>query len=354
MSTLVTGAAGFIGSNLVHALRAQNADEHIVSFDALTYAGNLENLAALRDDPHHTFVHADITDADAVARAFAEHDVTRVFHLAAESHVDRSIDEPLAFVRTNVDGTAVLLQQAQRAWAERDNVRFLHVSTDEVFGTLGETGTFSETTPYAPRSPYAASKASSDHLVRAWHETYGFPAVITNCTNNYGPYQFPEKLIPLVICRALEQRAVPVYGTGNNVRDWLFVTDHCRALMDVMNKGEVGQTYCIGGRTEMTNLDLVGALLDEVDAQLGRNAGESRGRIEFVKDRPGHDFRYAMDCSYIEQQLGWCPSVTLAEGLAQTVAWYLAHQQWLGRVQKGEHIAFQQRWYDEDRAGGAT
>ncbi len=351
MTFLVTGAAGFIGSNLVHLLRRRFADRKVVSFDALTYAGNLENLAALEDDAGHVFVQGDITAPEQVAAAFAEHDVTHVFHLAAETHVDRSIDDPFAFLHTNVQGTGVLLRAAQQHWQGRDEVRFLHVSTDEVFGSLGDDGTFSEQAPYAPRSPYAASKAASDHLVRAWHETYGLPTLITNCTNNYGPRQFPEKLIPLVLCRALAGEPVPIYGTGANVRDWLFVDDHCDALCTVMERGAPGQTYCVGGRTERTNLDLVKTLLTTYDRYAGQPPGFSASLIEMVQDRPGHDFRYAMDCSFIEQELGWSPSVTLDEGLERTVRWYLDHQEWLHRVQRGEHVAFQQRWYKNGRRG---
>jgi dTDP-glucose 4,6-dehydratase len=342
---LVTGAAGFIGSNLVHHLRSAWPECAIVSFDALTYSGNLSNLTALRDDPLHTFVRADITDREAVRKVFEDHPIDGVMHLAAESHVDRSLVDPLAFVRTNIDGTATLLHEATRVWKGRSDVRFHHVSTDEVFGSLGAEGAFDETTPYDPRSPYSASKAASDHLVRAWHHSYGLPVVITNCSNNYGPYQFPEKLIPVVFCRATAGETIPVYGTGDNVRDWLHVHDHCTALAAVFSRGAVGQTYCVGGNSERSNLGLVHALLDEIDRQSGAEVGSSRSLIRFVTDRPGHDFRYAIDASRIRDELGWTPSISLEEGLAQTVGWYLGNRAWLDSVRSGEHTQFMESWY---------
>jgi dTDP-glucose 4,6-dehydratase len=347
MTLLVTGAAGFIGSNLVRQLRRVWPDRPVVSFDLLSYAGNLENLADLRGDPGHTFVRGDVASRDDVRAAFERFAVTGVFHLAAESHVDRSIVDPLTFVRTNVDGTVVLLQEAARAWRGRTDVRFHHVSTDEVFGSLGADGAFGPDTRYAPNSPYSASKAASDHFVRAWHATYGLPVVITNSTNNYGPRQFPEKLVPVVIARALAGEPVPVYGRGENVRDWLYVEDHCAAMLAVFERGRAGATYCIGGEAEVRNIDLVGALLDEVDRARGAPPGRSRGLIRFVEDRPGHDLRYAMDISRIKGELGWSPSVALGEGLRRTVAWYLANQDWTERARRGDHRAFEELWYGE-------
>ena len=350
MTLLVTGAAGFIGSNLVRHLRRVWPARAVVSFDLLTYAGNLENLDGLQGDPGHTFVRGDVASRDDVRAVFERHDITGVFHLAAESHVDRSIVEPLAFVRTNVDGTVVLLQEATRAWRGRSDVLFHHVSTDEVFGSLGRDGTFGPDSRYAPNSPYSASKAASDHFVRSWHATYSLPVVVTSCTNNYGPYQFPEKLIPVVISRALAGEPVPVYGRGENVRDWLHVDDHCAAMTEVFARGQRGATYCIGGESEVKNIDLVGALLDEVDR--ARGAGSSRELIRFVEDRPGHDFRYAMDISRMRDELGWSPSVTLAEGLRRTVEWYLAHQDWTDRARRGDHQAFERLWYGERLRAG--
>ncbi len=346
MTLLVTGAAGFIGSNLVTTLRERFPERKIVSLDALTYAGNLKNLEAHRDDPNHVFVKGDICDREFVGRVFDEHEVTGVFHLAAESHVDRSIVTPLRFIETNITGTAVLLRVAQERWKGRDDVRFHHVSTDEVFGALGATGFFTEDTPYSPRSPYSASKASADHLVRAWSETYELPVVITNCTNNYGPYQFPEKLIPLVIVRALTGGVVPVYGKGENVRDWLYVVDHCEALLRVFESGKNGETYCIGGRAEMSNLELVEKLLDEVDRQEQRRIGTGRELIEFVTDRPGHDFRYAMDISKIENELGWTPKVSFEDGLERTVRWYRDNEPWREHIMSGDYRNFEKTWYD--------
>lgn len=346
-NVLVTGAAGFIGSNLVHLLRAERPDWRVVAYDALTYAGNLQNLVGLRDDPAFAFVHGDITDRATLRDTFERHAIDAVFHLAAESHVDRSIVDPMAFVRTNVDGTATLLQVAREAWRDRDDVRLLHVSTDEVFGSLGDTGAFSEETPYRPHSPYSASKAASDHLVRAWHDTYGFQAVITNCTNNYGPYQFPEKLVPLALTRAFADQPVPVYGRGLNVRDWLFVTDHCDALLRVFERAADGATYCIGGESETTNLALVERLLDIVDEVQGAPIGTSRRLITFVTDRPGHDFRYAMDISRIRADLGWQPRVTLTEGLERTVRWYAANRAWTDAVMSGAYRSFEALWYAE-------
>ena len=357
MTVLVTGAAGFIGCNLVRHLRRRWPERRLVSFDALTYAGSLLNLETVRDDPGHVFVRGDVADPDAVAAVFEEHAPTGVIHLAAESHVDRSIADPMAFVRTNVEGTAVLLRAASTAWEGRTDVRFHHVSTDEVFGALGPEGSFSEETPYDPRSPYSASKAAGDHLVRAWHHTFGLPVVITNCTNNYGPHQFPEKLIPLVVTKAMAGEPVPVYGRGSNVRDWLYVEDHCDALALVFEAGRPGETYCIGGECERSNLELIHDLLDEVDRQRGVEAGTSRRLVRFVTDRPGHDFRYAMDISRIRRELSWAPATTLREGLALTVRWYLDHADWCEAVRSGAHREFEALWYadrlrDADPSGG--
>jgi dTDP-glucose 4,6-dehydratase len=346
MTWLVTGAAGFIGSNLVRHLRRHRPQRPVVSLDALTYCGNLANLASLEDDPGHSFVQADIADRQALQAVFQEHQITGVFHLAAESHVDRSIVDPLAFVRTNVVGTVTLLQVAREAWAGQEGTRLLHVSTDEVFGELGQEGLFSEETAYDPSSPYSASKASSDHFVRAWQRTYGFPALITNCSNNYGPWQFPEKLIPVVITRALAGEPVPVYGQGAQIRDWLYVEDHCRALLAAFEGGEPGETYCIGGHCERTNLEMVHAILDAVDKARGLEPGHSRGLIRFVTDRPGHDFRYAIDTSHIHQALGWQPQITLEEGLARTVRWYLDHQSWC-QAAKDRKKEFEALWYGQ-------
>ncbi len=302
-------------------------------------------MVGLEADERFEFVECDIRDAESVDSLFAAHDIEGVFHLAAESHVDRSIDSPMDFVTTNVQGTVTLLSAAERAWAGDEARRFHHVSTDEVFGTLGDTGAFSETTSYDPRSPYAASKAASDHFVRAWAETYGLNVVLTNCTNNYGPYQFPEKLIPVVIDRLRKRQPIPVYGDGCNVRDWLYVRDHCEAIISVFERGRTGETYCIGGETESSNLTLVEKLCDIFD-RLNGNSSSSRQLIEFVADRPGHDFRYAMDITKIRRELGWSPSVDLETGLGSTVQWYMDNEPWINAVLSHEHDTFQQRWYN--------
>jgi len=345
VAVLITGAAGFIGSNLVRHLLERWPDRDLVSFDLLTYAGHLANLTDVVDHPRHTFVKGDVADRATVAALFEQHNIEGVIHLAAESHVDRSILDPMAFVRTNVLGTVVLLQEATRAWEGREDVRFHHVSTDEVFGALGEEGYFDENTRYQPNSPYSASKASSDHFVRAWQETYGLPVVLTNCTNNYGPFQFPEKLIPVVITRALAGEKIPVYGRGENVRDWLFVEDHCDAIGLVYEQGTDGATYCIGGETEATNLDLVRLLLDRVDIVSGKVPGTSARLIDFVEDRPGHDYRYAMDITRMRSEFGWAPAVSLNDGLARTVEWYLEHGDWMAEVQSRQHREFTESWY---------
>jgi dTDP-glucose 4,6-dehydratase len=336
MKILVTGGAGFIGSALIRQILTET-DDHVVNVDKLTYAANLESLASVSSTTRYAFVQADICDASAIAGVLAEHRPQLVMHLAAESHVDRSIDGPADFIQTNVVGTYVLLQEALRHWRalegeERNRFRFLHVSTDEVFGSLGPTGFFTESTPYSPRSPYSASKASSDHLVRAWHHTYGLPTLVTNCSNNYGPCQFPEKLIPLIILKCLAGEALPVYGKGDNVRDWLFVDDHARALRLAAHRGSVGGTYNIGGKSERTNLQVVHALCDLLDEL--RPAKEPRRKlISFVADRPGHDLRYAMDVSFIERELGWRPAESFESGLRKTVLWYLDNERWWRAIQ---------------------
>jgi dTDP-glucose 4,6-dehydratase len=341
MKIMVTGGAGFIGSAVVR--QAIAAGHSVVNLDALTYAANLANLAEVADNPAYAFEHADIRDRGELDRIFATHAPDVVMHLAAESHVDRSIDGPAMFIDTNVAGTCALLEAARAYWeGGARGLRFHHVSTDEVFGTLGATGRFTETTPYAPNSPYSASKAASDHLVRAWGETYGLPVVLSNCSNNYGPYHFPEKLIPVVILSALEGREIPVYGQGENVRDWLFVEDHATALLLVARNGQLGESYNIGGDAEARNLDIVRRICGLMDRMRPEGAPHDR-LIRFVSDRPGHDFRYAIDASKIRAELGWRPSVTLDEGLRRTVAWYLANREWWQDIRD--------RGHDMDRLG---
>ncbi len=337
---LVTGGAGFIGSAVVRqAIR--ETDHQVVVVDKLTYAGNMDSLAPVSNDPRYAFERADIADAAKMRELFERYRPDAVMHLAAESHVDRSIDGPGEFIQTNVVGTFTLLQVALGYWrtlpgAERDAFRFHHISTDEVFGSLGEDGLFCETTAYDPRSPYSASKAASDHLVRAWHHTYGLPVLVTNCSNNYGPYHFPEKLIPLIIINALEGLKLPVYGKGANVRDWLFVDDHARALLTVLTKGTVGETYCVGGRCEKANIDVVHticALMDELAPSV--KIGPRESLITYVADRPGHDMRYAIDASRIAADLNWEPQETFESGLRKTVEWYLANRTWWERIRSG-------------------
>jgi dTDP-glucose 4,6-dehydratase len=339
---LVTGGAGFIGSALVRMLISESS-HRVINVDALTYAGNLESLPGVSEGPRYAFHQVDICDADAIRVVVERSCPDAIVHLAAESHVDRSIDGPAEFIRTNVHGTFTLLQEARRYWqqlpaAARESFRFLHVSTDEVYGSLGPEGLFTELTPYAPNSPYSASKASSDHLVRAWHHTYGLPTLTTNCSNNYGPYQFPEKLIPLMIQNALSEKPLPVYGKGENVRDWLFVDDHCRALVRALERGVPGETYNVGGFNEARNIEVVERICQLLD-ELAPNArlGEHRRLIQFVTDRPGHDLRYAIDATKIRDHLGWSPRETFDSGLRKTVEWYLANQAWAQRVQSGAY-----------------
>lgn len=340
---LVTGGAGFIGSNFIRAALDLHPDIRIINLDKLTYAGNPDSLRDVENDRRYTFVHGDICDAALVARLFAAQRPAAVVHFAAESHVDRSIDGPAAFIATNINGTFTLLEAARGYWRDLDaeaksRFRFLHVSTDEVYGSLGADGYFTEETPYAPNSPYSASKAASDHLAHAYHHTYGLPVLVTNCSNNYGPYQFPEKLIPLMILNALDGKPLPVYGTGRNVRDWLYVEDHCRALLTVLAKGRPGEKYNIGGHNEKTNLDIVHTLCDILDARRPRADGQSyREQIAFVPDRPGHDLRYAIDASKIARELGWTPAETFATGIVKTVAWYLDNAAWCRRVTDGSY-----------------
>ena len=338
MKLLVTGGAGFIGSAVVR--QAVNAGHEVVNLDALTYAACLDNVASVADSPLYHFEHADIRDAVALARIFKTHQPDAVMHLAAESHVDRSIDGPAAFIETNINGTYQMLDAARTYWQEcgkPESFRFHHISTDEVYGTLGPTGMFTEDTPYAPTSPYSASKAASDHLVRAWHETYGLPIVITNCSNNYGPYHFPEKLIPVVILRALAGEDIPIYGDGKNIRDWLYVEDHADALLTVLGNGKVGRTYNIGGENEASNIDLVRLICKILDQKRPSNTPYAE-QITFVADRPGHDLRYAIDPTRIRTELGWRPSVTLEQGLDLTVDWYLENEDWWCALQNREGV----------------
>ena len=338
----MTGGAGFIGSAVVRAL-LRDAGAVVVNVDKLTYAGNLDSVAEVAADPRYHFTRADICDAAPIRELFSSSAPTAVIHLAAESHVDRSIDGPAAFVETNVVGTLTMLQEAQRYWTalpsgKRDRFRFLHVSTDEVYGSLGPHGYFTERSPYQPNSPYAASKAGADHLVRAWHSTYGLPTLTSNCSNNYGPYQFPEKLIPLTILNALEGKRLPVYGRGDNVRDWLHVEDHAAALLLLLEAGTPGETYCIGGRNEWRNIDVVRAICALLDELVPDTAIGPRARlIEFVTDRPGHDHRYAIDPSKIMTEVGWKPAHTFETGLRATVEWYLENREWWERVRSGRY-----------------
>ncbi len=345
-SLLITGGAGFIGSHVVRRMVNNYPEYKIYNLDKLTYAGNLENLKDIEAKPNYEFIKGDIQDFDFVNKIFQDKNLDGVIHLAAESHVDRSITNPLEFVMTNVVGTVNLLNAAKNHWGiDLSDKRFYHVSTDEVYGALGEVGLFTEDTKYDPHSPYSASKASSDHFVRAYYDTYGLPVVISNCSNNYGSHHFPEKLIPLCIHNIKNNKPLPIYGDGKYTRDWLFVEDHARAIDDVFHKGKLGETYNIGGFNEWQNIDLVKLLCDVMDEKLGQEVGTSQKLITFVKDRPGHDLRYAIDASKIESELGWRPSVNFEQGLEKTVAWYLANDEWLNNVTSGNYQDYYSKQY---------
>ncbi len=348
---LVTGGCGFIGVNFIRLVLQDYPDWRIINLDKLTYAGNLQNLKGIEENKQYRFVHADICDAEQMEQLFAAEQIDSVVHFAAESHVDRSITGPAEFIQTNIIGTFTLLEAARKAWLEDSwqgsDPRFLHVSTDEVYGSLGATGMFRETTPFDPRSPYSASKASSDHLVSAYFHTYGLPVVITNCSNNYGPYQFPEKLIPLVFHNSMTGKPLPIYGDGKYVRDWLYVKDHCEAIVEVLKKGKDGESYNIGGNNEKQNLEVVTTICDTLDEKIGLPAsGEPRkNNIIFVKDRPGHDRRYAIDASFIKEQLGWEPKFSFDKGIENTVEWYLANQEWVASVVDGSYRDYYKKMY---------
>lgn len=344
---LITGGAGFIGSHLVRLMVNKYPDYLIVNLDALTYAGNPANLRDVEQAANYRFERVDICDVEAVREVFDRHSIDSVIHLAAESHVDRSIDDPFAFARTNVLGTLTLLQVAKERWNDEAQHLFYHVSTDEVYGSLGTEGAFTELSRYEPHSPYSASKASSDHFVRAFHDTFGLPIVVSNCSNNYGPYQFPEKLIPLFINNIRERRPLPVYGRGQNVRDWLYVEDHARAIDLIFHRGRVGETYNIGGSNEWRNIDLVRLLVATTDRLLGRAEGEDDNLITFVRDRAGHDLRYAIDSTKLREELGWTPEVDFEEGIERTVRWYLHNEEWLTAVTSGEYRNYYSRMYDQ-------
>lgn len=348
---LVTGGCGFIGSNFVHLVAKEHPDWRVVNLDLLTYAGNLKNLEAVEKGENYRFVKGDICDGELVTTLFRQECIDTVVHFAAESHVDRSIVGPDDFIRTNIFGTFTLLEAARKTWLDEnsqvDSPCFLHVSTDEVFGSLGESGYFTEATAYDPRSPYSASKASSDHLASAYYHTYGLPILITNCSNNYGPYQFPEKLIPLIFNNSMHGKELPVYGDGRNVRDWLYVTDHCQAIIEVLAQGETGRTYNIGGNNEKTNIEVVTLICDMLDDKVGLLPGGDRRRslISFVTDRLGHDRRYAIDSSRLKKEIGWQPSVTFEQGIEMTIDWYLANQTWLATVIDGSYQEYYQKMY---------
>ncbi|CAN5147462.1 dTDP-glucose 4,6-dehydratase [soil metagenome] len=343
---LVTGGAGFIGSHVIRLLVNKYPDYHVINLDKLTYAGNLENLKDIEDAGNYTFVKGDITEAEFIMELFRDHDITDVIHLAAESHVDRSILNPMEFIMTNVVGTVVLLNAAKAHWAnDFQGHVFYHVSTDEVYGSLGDSGLFTEETSYDPHSPYSASKASSDHFVRAYHDTYGIEVVISNCSNNYGSHQFPEKLVPLFIHNIRNNKALPVYGDGKYTRDWLWVNDHARAIDVIFHEGKIGQTYNIGGFNEWQNIDLIKVLCKVMDRKLNREEGSSEKLITYVKDRPGHDLRYAIDSTKLKNELGWEPSLQFEEGLEKTVDWYLANETWLTNITSGNYKEYYEKQY---------
>ncbi len=352
---LVTGGCGFIGSNFIRHSLQNYPDYRLINLDKLTYAGNPNNLRDIENDSRYRFVKGDVGDTDLVRNIFREEQIDTVVHFAAESHVDRSITGPSEFIQTNILGTFNMLEAAREAWLSKDSkadavdrgCRFLHVSTDEVYGSLGETGAFQETTAYDPRSPYSASKASSDHLVSAYFHTYGLPTLITNCSNNYGPYQFPEKLIPLIINNALQAKSLPVYGDGKNVRDWLYVLDHCEAILTVLKNGKIGETYNIGGNSEKQNIEIVHVICDILDEKIGRlpDGKNRRSLVAYVKDRAGHDRRYAIDATKIRKQLGWVPRVSFNEGMRKTVVWYLNNKEWIASVTDGSYREYYEKMY---------
>ena len=346
---IITGGAGFIGSHVVRLFVNKYPDYHIINVDKLTYAGNLANLKDIENKPNYTFVKADICDFETIMEIFKKYNVDGVIHLAAESHVDRSIKDPFTFARTNVIGTLSLLQAARMSWdGDWEGKRFYHISTDEVYGALEFDGTmFTEETRYNPHSPYSASKASSDHFVRAFHDTYGMPTIVTNCSNNYGPYQFPEKLIPLFINNIRHRKPLPVYGKGENVRDWLYVEDHARAIDLIFHKGKIAETYNIGGFNEWKNIDLIKVIINTVDRLLGRKEGEDLDLITFVTDRAGHDMRYAIDSTKLKNELGWEPSLQFEEGIEKTVKWYLDNQAWMDNVTSGDYQKYYEEMYDK-------
>ncbi|MBL7086348.1 MAG: dTDP-glucose 4,6-dehydratase [Candidatus Cloacimonetes bacterium] len=349
---LVTGASGFIGSNFVFKQLNETSNQ-IINFDNLTYAGDISKFDSIKDNNNYKFIRGNVCNRDNVAKAFSKFQPDAVIHFAAESHVDRSIEGPADFIQTNIVGTSVLLEESLKYYKKLDefkkkNFRFLHISTDEVFGELGDKGKFTEKTPYNPSSPYSASKASSDHLVRAWHRTFGLPVLITNCSNNYGPYQFPEKLIPLMIINAISNKKLPVYGKGENIRDWLYVEDHCDAIYTVLQKGKIGETYNIGGNCEKTNLEIVENICNNLDDIKPSSDGKSyKEQITFVKDRPGHDYRYAMDISKINQELHWKPKESFESGIRKTIEWYLSNHDWVERIISGEYREWIEKNYGE-------